>query len=85
MDSFSMSQYHPYHIFYIRMSHRVPYYALPQRTSWLYITPSPELVHVLFSAAAPNVWNSLPSTLRHATTLGQFNKLLKKTHLYRNT
>ena len=31
-------------------------------------TPSLELVHMHFSAAAPNVWNYLPSHLRHATT-----------------
>ena len=37
-----------------------------------------------FSASAPNLWNSLPSHLRHATSHKQFKKLLK-THLYRNT
>ena len=39
-----------------------------------------------FFAAAPNVWNTLPTNLRHAITLGRFKKLLTcKTHLYRNT
>ena len=41
------SHHHTYPTCYNRMSHRVPY-ALPQRTSWLYIAPSPELVRVLF-------------------------------------
>ena len=34
-----------------------------------------------FSVAAPMIWNSLPSTLRHAPSLGQFKTNLK-THLF---
>jgi hypothetical protein len=34
-----------------------------------------------FATAAPNVWNSLPSTVKQATSIANFNTLFK-THLY---
>ena len=38
--------------------------------------------HCLFSFAAPTIWNSLPSELRHADSIQKF-KLSLKTHLLR--
>ena len=59
-----------HHQYYYIMYNRVPY-ALPQRTSWLNIRAA----NVHFMMRLQNVWNLLPSHLRHATTLGQLQKL----------